>query len=119
MWGVNEKDPSPGTKKSFAQQYGLKADSAVTAETFKEDYIEEVGSDKTIYKAESLANFARNGVNGKSADTNKDGKIDRPEWVLARQRQWFQIWIIPALAALATCIVFWIGFKDPKKTATV
>lgn len=115
IWGTGEKEPPPGVKKSFAQQYGLKADSSVTADTFKEDYIEEAGADKTVYKAETLANFAKNGVNGKSADTNKDGKIDRNEWVLARQRQWFEIWMIPAIAALATCILFWIGFKDIKK----
>lgn len=104
-------------KSGFAQEFALKADSQVTAETFTKDYVEKSEAGTATYTQKVLADFAKDGVNGKSADTNKDGKIDRTEWVQARQHQWFEIWMIPAAAALVTCIVFWIGFKDPKKAA--
>lgn len=99
----------------FAKEFSLKPDSTLTAELIDKDLVETSDAGTTTYKSKTLADFVEKGVNGKSADRNKDGKIDRPEWVLARQRLWFEIWMIPAVAALATCILFWIGFKDIKK----
>lgn len=104
-------------KSGFAQEFALKADSQVTAETFTKDYVEKSEAGTATYKGTVLADFVKSGVDGKSADINKDGKLDRSEWVQARQRQWFQIWMIPAVAALVTCLIFWLGFKDPKKAA--
>jgi hypothetical protein len=101
----------------FAKEFSLKPDSTLTTELIDKDLVETSDAGTTTYKSKTLADFVEKGVNGKSADRNKDGKIDRPEWVLARQRQWFEIWMIPAVAALATCILFWIGFKDIKKAA--
>lgn len=102
--------------EGFAKEFGLKADSTLTAETIDKDYVESSEAGTETYKAEVLSDFVKNGVKGKSADKNKDGKLDRSEWVFARQHQWFEIWIIPAVAALVTCVLFWIGFKDQKKS---
>ncbi len=51
------------------------------------------------------------------ADRNGNGKVDRSEWVKARERQWPYIWLWPAAGALVTCILFVIGFRERVPTA--
>ncbi len=53
----------------------------------------------------------------KLADKDGDLHVTETEWNAARSdpHQWFQIWLWPALAALGTCILFWIGFKEPSE----
>jgi hypothetical protein len=54
----------------------------------------------------------------KKADVNGDGAVSREEWRAAQRKDWFHIWLWPALAALATCALFWVGFRSPAATST-
>ena len=94
----------------FAKTYSLKADGLFSIADLKED-VAETGADKstTTYKKEDLAAAL------KLADSNGDGKVSRPEWRAAQAKDWFHIWLWPAIAALVTCAVFWLGFRAPQQ----
>ena len=97
-------------RKGFAIQLELKDDSSVSAEQIPENYteVDEKSGAKTVYDRESFVAAL------KQADTNDDGSVSRTEWRKAKEHDWFYIWLWPALAALGTCIVFWIGFRDQR-----
>lgn len=100
----------PEGEKGFAKEYGLTVDSSLKPDQITGDYTEvaEDSGTKTVYQQESLVSAV------KQADKNNDGEVTRPEYRSAQAHDWFHIWLWPALAALATCIVFWIGFKDQR-----
>jgi nucleoside transporter len=113
-----EGDPETGTsilpawdlkgEKGFAKELGLKADSTVRPDQIPEAYteVDEKTGTKTVFEQESFIKAVS------EADTNGDGAVSRLEWRKAQQHDWFHIWLWPGLAALATCVVFWIGFKN-------
>jgi hypothetical protein len=51
-----------------------------------------------------------------NADINSDSKLSREEWRIAQRKDWFHIWFWPAIAALVTCALFWVGFRAPPAT---
>jgi nucleoside transporter len=101
-------------KTGFASEYELTKSSQFA--------ITDVRGDFTVKGADqSTTTFTQDHLTAalKSADTDGDGKVSRPEWRAAQAKDWFHIWLWPALAALGTCIVFWIGFRaPPQKPAT-
>jgi len=100
-------------KSGLAAELGLKADGTLTADAIKGDLIENAGKDnETVFKADDLKAAIA------AADLDKDGKVTRAEWRTAQQKDWFHIWLWPALMALATLAVFWLGFREPAKNAT-
>lgn len=99
-------------EEGFAKKYSLEPDSTIAPDSITEDFVDvdkDSGS-KTIYHQESLVSAL------KAADEagNGDGKVDRTEWRKAKRNGWFMIWMWPALGALATCGLFWIGFSNPR-----
>jgi nucleoside transporter len=96
----------------FAKELGLKATATLPLSQLPES-ISEGGGDKpktTVSRAE-LARVLP------GVDRNGDQQIDRPEWVSARQAQWPIIWGIPAIMALVTCVIFFLGFKNQAPVA--
>jgi len=100
-------------KFQFATALHLKPDSVVRPSMIPPDYTEtdNILGIVTHYDHDS---FVEGVVR---ADRNGDGKVDRTEWVIARRRQWPFIWLWPAAAALVTCILFVVGFRE--RVATV
>ena len=49
-------------------------------------------------------------------DADKDGGVSRSEWRLAQRKDWFHIWLWPAIGAMATCFIFMIGFRDTHRS---
>jgi len=97
----------------LAAELGLKPDGTLSAESIKGDLVENAGKDnETVYKAEDLRAAIA------AADRDQDGKVTRAEWRGAQQKDWFHIWLWPALMALATLVVFWLGFREPARNAT-
>ena len=100
-------------KTGLAAELGLKPDGTLSAESIKGDLVENAGKDnETVYKAEDLRAAIA------AADRDQDGKVTRAEWRGAQQKDWFHIWLWPALMALATLVVFWLGFREPARNAT-
>ncbi|GAB4153127.1 MAG: hypothetical protein Tsb009_29360 [Planctomycetaceae bacterium] len=102
----------PKGEKGIAKELGIKGDGTIKPEDIPEDFTEEdeKTKDKTIYNRESFIAAL------KAADEagNSDGKVDRAEWRAAKQHQWFSIWMWPALGAIGTCVIFWLGFRDQR-----
>lgn len=100
-------------KAGLAAELGLKPDGTLSAESIKGDLVENAGKDnETVYKAEDLKAAIA------AADLDKDGKVTRAEWRVAQQKDWFHIWLWPALMALATLVIFWFGFREPARNVT-
>jgi nucleoside transporter len=97
----------------FATALHLKANSDVVPSMIPAEFSEtdKVLGTVTTYNHNSLVE----GVI--KADRNGNGKVDRSEWVKARERQWPYIWLWPAAGALVTCILFVIGFRERVPTA--
>jgi len=97
----------------FPQKMGLKPDSLVRPDNLPADYFESDPMLGTVthYDHASFVEAARR------ADLNNDGQVSRSEWVVARRRQWPQIWLWPAAGALVTCVIFVVGFRDRVSTA--
>ena len=95
-------------EKGIAKELGLTKDSSVRAEQIPEDYteVDEKTDAKTVYDRVSFVKALEN------ADKDGDGQLTRSEWRSAQEHDWFYIWLWPALAALATAGLFWIGFHD-------
>ena len=53
------------------------------------------------------------------ADGDKNGDVSRVEWRVAQRKDWFHIWLWPALGAAATCLIFIVGFHGGKPTGDV
>ncbi len=100
-------------KLQFATALHLKADSVVTRSMIPPDYSEtdKILGTVTHYDHNSLVD----GV--VRADRNENGNVDRTEWAFARRRRWPAIWLWPAAAALVTCIIFVIGFRERVTTS--
>lgn len=96
----------------LAKALGLTPEGTLTAENLPEELVEDAGKPTEVrYTGAALAEAV------KKADANGDGKVTRPEWRSAQARDWFHIWLWPALGALATLILFWLGFRDPARSA--
>ncbi|MBI3865347.1 MAG: MFS transporter [Planctomycetia bacterium] len=96
----------------IAKELGLTKESQFSLEQLPESYVETDAATKgsrTFAKADLVATL-------KQADRDNDGKISREEWRVAQRKDWFHIWLWPALAALVTCGLFWVGFKAPSTT---
>jgi nucleoside transporter len=67
------------------------------------------------YRADGSREFKREDLAAalKKADLDGDGKVSRGEWRVAQRKDWFHIWLWPAIAALVTCGLFWVGFRAP------
>jgi nucleoside transporter len=92
----------------FAKTLDLKPDSVVKPDMIPADYSEKdpyLGT-VTHYNHASLVEAVTR------ADKNGDEGVTRPEWVVARRRQWPFIWLWPAVGALITCALFVVGFRD-------
>jgi hypothetical protein len=100
-------------KKGLAKAMGLKADSVLDIESIPEvvTELDEKTKAATTYRGEHLQAAAR------SIDIDRDGKLSRTEWQRARSHDWPHIWLWPAIAALLTCALFWVGFRPPVSTA--
>ncbi len=99
----------PEGKTGLAKELDLKADDLLSPDQFPESFVEtdaKTGGSRT-YAREDLAAAA------KKADWNNDGKVSREEWRVAQRKDWFHIWLWPAIAALVTCGLFWVGFRAP------
>jgi nucleoside transporter len=105
VWDA-ELDESKRT--GMAKQLGLSPESAITAEIISEDLVLVDEQTKTVYERQSLLDAI------KQSDRDGDAKVTRAEWRKAQEHQWFYIWLWPALAAAATLVLFWIGFRDPR-----
>ena len=104
----------PDGKTGLAKELGLKADSLLDPAQIPESLIEtdpKTGGSRT-YARDDLAAAV------KKADQNGDGKVSRAEWRIAQRKDWFHIWLWPAIAALVTCGLFWVGFRSPPTPAS-
>lgn len=99
----------PEGKSGIAKVLNLTGDRAMVIDQFPESVVDvdEKSKTQTIFIREALASVAT------AADTNRDGKVSRAEWVDAQKKDWFHIWLWPAIAAAVTCGLFWIGFRSP------
>ena len=98
----------------IAKELSLKEDSLLAIDQLPETVVE------TDPATKATKSFVRVDLADalKLADKNGDGKISREEWRTAQQKDWFHIWLWPAIAALVTCAVFWFGFRaTPLSTA--
>lgn len=97
--------------KGMAKALGVKASEPRNPDKLQEEYVE------TDEKTKGTKTFSRDDLATamKKADLNGDGVVSREEWRTAQRKDWFHIWLWPALAALVTCGLFWIGFKSPAK----
>jgi hypothetical protein len=103
-WGDKDDEGLP-------KAMGVKADGPRSPDQLPEDYVE---SDK---KTGASRTYARSDLADamKKADLNGDGVVSKEEWRTAQRKDWFHIWLWPAVAALVTCGLFWAGFKSPAK----
>lgn len=104
-------------KSHFAKALGLKdRDASIEIAKLPEKYSEPVEGIPHVtsmdISREDLAAVA------KTADRDQDGRVTRPEWQWILH-DWFHIWLWPALAALATSVVFWFGFRDDNQAGSV
>jgi nucleoside transporter len=101
-----------GDGKGIAGAVGLKAGESLSIDKLPDEYVEidEKTKGSRSYARDDLA------VAMKKADLDGDGAVSRKEWRTAQSKDWFHIWLWPALAALVTCGLFWVGFKSPAKT---
>ncbi len=100
-------------EKGLAKALSLKEDGTLTADALPAELVENEGEANEIrYAKADLAEAV------KKADANSDGKVTRLEWRVAQRKDWFHIWLWPALGALASMILFWLGFRDPVKAAS-
>ncbi len=99
----------PTGEAGIAKELSLKKDSVLAIDQLPEIYVETDPATKgsKSFAGEDLAAAL------KSADRNGDGKISREEWRVAQQKDWFHIWLWPAIAAFVTCGLFWVGFWAP------
>ncbi len=97
--------------KGLAQAMGLKAEAARSPDKLPQEYVEidEKTKGSRSYTRDDLAAAM------KKADLNGDGLVSYEEWRTAQSKDWFHIWLWPALAAFVTCGLFWVGFKAPAK----
>ncbi|MBS0262320.1 MAG: MFS transporter [Planctomycetes bacterium] len=108
-----EKQPLPNWdakgKTGIAKELGLTADGLLAIDKLPAELTDADAAGKTskTYQQADLAEAL------KQADLSGDGQVSREEWRKAQRKDWFHIWLWPALAALATCGVFWVGFRAP------
>jgi nucleoside transporter len=101
-------------KTGLAAELKLKPEDLLTADAIRNDLTENAGKEnETVYRAEDLKAAIA------AADLDKNGKVSRDEWRAAQRKDWFHIWLWPALMALATLAVFWLGFRDSSKNTAV
>ena len=95
--------------KGLAKEMGLKADTPRSPDQLPKNYVE------TDEKTKGTRGYTRDDLAAamKQADLNGDGVVSREEWRTAQRKDWFHIWLWPALAALVTCGLFWMGFRSP------
>lgn len=95
-------------KTGLAMELDLRPDGRLEPDQIPSQFtvVNEYSGAKTVFDRESLVE----GV--KKADADNDGYVTRPEWRDAKEHDWFHIWLWPAIAALATMVLFWIGFRD-------
>ena len=95
----------------LAKAMGVKADAPRSSEKLPDVYVE------IDEKTKGSRSYARDDLAAamKKADLNSDGVVSREEWRTAQSKDWFHIWLWPALAALVTCGLFCVGFKSPAK----
>jgi nucleoside transporter len=95
----------------LAKELRLTPDSKLSPDQLPPTFIE------TDPKTNGTKTFQRDDLAAamKQADLDGDGKVSRSEWRAAQSKDWFHIWLWPALAALATCVLFWIGFRAPAR----
>ncbi len=100
-------------KTGLADKLGLKQDSTIRPADITEEFVvaDERRGTKTIYQEQSLIAGAI------AADTNNDKQVSHTEWRMAQRNQWVYIWLWPAVAALATLAIFWVGFRDRRNRA--
>ena len=97
--------------KGLAGAMGIKTGESLSIDKLPDEYVEidEKTKGSRSYARDDLAAAMKN------ADLNSDGLVSRTEWRTAQSKDWFHIWLWPALAALVTCGLFWVGFKSPAK----
>lgn len=97
--------------KGLAKAMGVKAEESRSPDKLPGEYVEidEKTKGSRSYARDDLAAAMR------KADLNGDGLVSRKEWRTAQSKDWYHIWLWPALAALITCGLFWVGFKSPAK----
>ena len=105
--------PSWGDKddKGLPAAMGVKAEEPRNPDNLPDSYVE------TDEKTKGSRTYARSDLAAamKKADLDGNGVVSRLEWRTAQRKDWFHIWLWPALAALVTCGLFWVGFKSPAK----
>lgn len=104
-------DDAKDKDKGLARACGLKDDEHLTSDKVPATYVE------TNEKTKGTRTFMHDDLVTaiKKADLDGDGAVSRLEWRTAQRKDWFHIWIWPALAALVTCGLFWVGFKAPAR----
>ena len=113
-WDKDTKDQAKA-KTGLAKQFELTDDSLLTATQITADWVETnpgTGT-KTTYTQASLKQVIE------EIDADKDGKVSRGEWRLAQRKDWFHIWLWPAIGAVATCLIFIVGFHDTGRSTDV
>lgn len=92
----------------LAKLLNLKADATLDVAEIPQTFRDSSG---TVYRRRDLkAALAK-------VDVDNDGRITRPQWRAAQAHDWRSIWMWPAVAAAATLVFFWIGFRE-HSTAT-
>jgi hypothetical protein len=102
----------PEGKTGLAKELGLTADSLLSPDQLPETFIESDPKTKIIRRFDRADLAAAL----KKADLDGDNKVSRSEWRVAQRKDWFHIWLWPAIAALVTCGLFWMGFRAPPAT---
>lgn len=99
-------------KSPFAKALGLKPGSLVRPEMIRAEFVETNPDEGTTTRFDHSSLVE--GV--MKADRDNNGAVSRAEWMYARRNQWPFIWLWPAAAALVTCILFVVGFRERVST---
>ena len=110
-WDIDaDSSDETDTRKGLAKLFDLKEDSILTAAMIDQDLVLE--DSKTTYAKTDLKTALT------QADANDDGKVSRTEWRTAQRKDWYYIWLWPAIGAGVTCLIFMVGFREEQPTET-
>ena len=104
----------PTGETGIAATLGLDRDSKLDPAALPGIVTVGEGDEATHYTGAALAEA----IAAASAETGAGGgQVTITEWGMARESQWFYIWLWPAIAAAVTLAMFWIGFRDKADAA--
>ncbi|MEO1996544.1 MAG: MFS transporter, partial [Planctomycetaceae bacterium] len=112
-WSLDNPNTKEDERTGLAAMLNLNADTKLTAELINEPLVvkNEAKGNETTYSVAALQKAVQD------ADLDKSGGNTREEWRTAQRKDWFFIWLWPAIGGLLTCGLFYVGFTDGKPEA--